>query len=32
MWKLQFPANPIPGISAFPIPDQALQDISRTTS
>ena len=31
MWKLPFPANPVAGISPFPVPDQALQDISRST-
>ena len=31
MWKLQFPAIPVAGISPFPVPDQALQDISRST-
>jgi hypothetical protein len=29
--KLPFPANPVAGISPFPVPDQALQDISRST-
>jgi hypothetical protein len=32
MWKFQFPANPVAGISPFPVPDQALQDISRSTN
>jgi hypothetical protein len=32
MGKLQFPANPVAGISPFPVPDQALQDISRSTT
>jgi hypothetical protein len=32
MWKLPFPANPVAGISPFPVPDQALQDISRSTN
>jgi hypothetical protein len=31
MWKLQFPVNPVAGISASSIPDQALQDISPST-